>query len=839
MDPPSTTAPATRERNNRSSMIRRSHSISSSSNARRRTRSLNSDHLMDEVPTDEDAARWAETIRQRRLSRKRRVEDEDAVLVGTRVSEGHTNWVTAYNMLTGIRVATSRCNAKMDRDLTSLDFKARHKLAFDIQGNELTPSARYDFKFKDYAPWVFRDLRKIFQIDAADYLVSLTGKYILSELGSPGKSGSFFYFSRDYRFIIKTLHHAEHKFLRRILPDYHDHTKKYPNTLISQFYGLHRVKTSFGKKIHFVVMNNLFPPHMDIHSTYDVKGSTVGRITTEDDKKGNPRGTLKDLNWLNSKQYLKFDAEKKKAFLEQVQADVELLARLQIMDYSLLLGIHNMSETTTSLPVTFSNAPEKLPKSVVPSTTPAALTRTPSVSGQNYRHRDLRRMVTPRDGPLTMAQIAVPHPTNPLTIPAPHATALPHSPSIDRTLHEAQCTPLKAILSGEAILQQSVGMQHNVFYQFEGGIRSHNVDGTPGNMIYFVGIIDLLTNYGTRKRLENIVKGFGRSDDYKKQISAVPPQCYAQRFRNFVSGMTKSPAEVEIARIERTPSAVNLEKAVKEMNREHIDSQTPEPETTLAVMHPQDHSAGDIVLPILEEAQNDSGALVDSNFDTTAEQSNHEIPVSMRRRKVSSSQKDRLQEAAGLQEARRASLDELQGTPVRRASIGSTSSEHVIEEPEVDGHDSGVATSLDCLPEESEPSRQSSLSRPSRTDTVVPARNNVEETTEVDADIAPPLEHDSSQMTLVPETRTAIVSDHQAQLLSLKNVEAHRRTVSAEERAVRRRGVVESKAGHGIYGELERRASIEHRDNSNLLLDSLEDEGYSEMSPDEAAAADL
>ena len=85
-------------------------------------------------------------------------------------------------------------------------------------GNELTPSAKYDFKFKDYAPWVFRELREdCFQLDPADYLLSLTAQYILSELGSPGKSGSFFYFSRDYRFIIKTIRHAEHKFLRSIL----------------------------------------------------------------------------------------------------------------------------------------------------------------------------------------------------------------------------------------------------------------------------------------------------------------------------------------------------------------------------------------------------------------------------------------------------------------------------------------------------------------------------------------------------------------------------------------------------------------------------------------------
>jgi 1-phosphatidylinositol-4-phosphate 5-kinase len=78
-------------------------------------------------------------------------------------------------------------------------------------GNKLTPSAKYDFKFKDYAPWVFRELREdVFNLDPADYLVSLTEQYILSELGSPGISGSFFYFSHNYRFIIKAIHHSEH-----------------------------------------------------------------------------------------------------------------------------------------------------------------------------------------------------------------------------------------------------------------------------------------------------------------------------------------------------------------------------------------------------------------------------------------------------------------------------------------------------------------------------------------------------------------------------------------------------------------------------------------------------
>lgn len=210
-------------------------------------------------------------------------------------------------------------------------------------GNELTPSARYDFKFKDYAPSVFRELREQhFGLDPADYLLSLTAKYILSELGSPGKSGSFFYFSRDYRFIIKTIHHTEHKFLRKILKQYYEHVRSNPHTLLSRFYGLHRVKLPRGRKIHFVIMNNLFPPHKDIHETYDLKGSTIGREYPEEKAAKNPRAVLKDLNWINRNKSLELGPEKRALLTEQLRRDSELLKKLNVMDYSLLVGIHNM-----------------------------------------------------------------------------------------------------------------------------------------------------------------------------------------------------------------------------------------------------------------------------------------------------------------------------------------------------------------------------------------------------------------------------------------------------------------------------------------------------------------
>ena len=101
---------------------------------RRNTQSIHSNIPHEEIPQDENAMRWAEAVRQKRASKRRRKDEEedDRVVVGTKVDQNHVNWVTAYNMLTGIRFTVSRTNAKMDRPLTDADFEARHKFSFDM-----------------------------------------------------------------------------------------------------------------------------------------------------------------------------------------------------------------------------------------------------------------------------------------------------------------------------------------------------------------------------------------------------------------------------------------------------------------------------------------------------------------------------------------------------------------------------------------------------------------------------------------------------------------------------------------------------------------------------------
>lgn len=61
----------------------------------------------------------------------------------------------------------------------------------------------------------FRNLRELFKLNAADYMMSICGDDGLRELSSPGKSGSIFYLSHDDRFVIKTLKKSELKVIKR------------------------------------------------------------------------------------------------------------------------------------------------------------------------------------------------------------------------------------------------------------------------------------------------------------------------------------------------------------------------------------------------------------------------------------------------------------------------------------------------------------------------------------------------------------------------------------------------------------------------------------------------
>ena len=64
----------------------------------------------------------------------------------------------------------------------------------------------------------------------------------LREMPSPGKSGSVFFLSDDDRFMIKTVSHEEMLLLLKLIPAYYRHCADNPTTLLTRFFGVHRVK---------------------------------------------------------------------------------------------------------------------------------------------------------------------------------------------------------------------------------------------------------------------------------------------------------------------------------------------------------------------------------------------------------------------------------------------------------------------------------------------------------------------------------------------------------------------------------------------------------------------
>lgn len=78
--------------------------------------------------------------------------------------------------------------------------------------------------------------------------------------------------------MIKTQTPEENKFLRKILPHYYQYVSMNPDTMLTRFYGMHRVKMRHLKrKVHFVIMHSVFDTKEKIYRIYDLKGSTVGR----------------------------------------------------------------------------------------------------------------------------------------------------------------------------------------------------------------------------------------------------------------------------------------------------------------------------------------------------------------------------------------------------------------------------------------------------------------------------------------------------------------------------------------------------------------------------------
>ncbi|CAH2056420.1 unnamed protein product, partial [Iphiclides podalirius] len=387
----------------------------------------------------------------------------------------------------GIQHAIGGLASKPERDLLMQDFMTVETTNFPHEGSNHTPAHHYsEFKFKTYAPIAFRYFRDLFGIQPDDFLMSMCSAP-LRELSNPGASGSIFYLTNDDEFIIKTVQHKEGEFLQKLLPGYYLNLDQNPRTLLPKFFGLYCYQCN-SKNVRLVAMNNLLPSSVKLHQKYDLKGSTYKRKASKGERqKSSP--TYKDLDFMeHHPEGIFLEADTYNALIKTMQRDCRVLESFKIMDYSLLVGIHNLDEAQREK----SEARKRTesgqsdgeddgePKK-------SGLNRTRSEQG-----REDFRMQVKRTQSINRQRLVA------------HSTAMESIQAESEPIDEEDDVP-------------------------PGGIPARNARGE--RLLLFLGIIDILQSYRLRKKLEHTWKSMIHDGD---TVSVHRPSFYAQRFLDFM-----------------------------------------------------------------------------------------------------------------------------------------------------------------------------------------------------------------------------------------------------------------------------------------------------------------
>eukprot|EP00796_Vickermania_ingenoplastis_P007336 gene7336-5170_t len=192
------------------------------------------------------------------------------------------------------------------------------------------------FTFTEYSPMCYAHVRSFFTVNSNTFgRVLRTSNW--HSTPSPGKSSAHIFFCDKW--VIKTMTKTESEFLRQILHRYYFHVRDNPWTFLPHFVGHYQVKLGMAS-YNLIVMQNVFLTKSSIHRIYDLKGSTVGRFVSTRESQRTAR-MLKDLD-LNSP--IRIGPERKGILMRQLIKDTDFLKKCMIMDYSLLVGIHEMDQ---------------------------------------------------------------------------------------------------------------------------------------------------------------------------------------------------------------------------------------------------------------------------------------------------------------------------------------------------------------------------------------------------------------------------------------------------------------------------------------------------------------
>lgn len=344
------------------------------------------------------------------------------------------------------------------------------------------------FSFIAHEAKEFRRLRAAFGLSEEEYLKSFKGldgvddsedeKTSLRVIGradAGGRSGAWFFCTEDARFLLKTTTTKEKNVLLKRLRKYTEHVEKHGrNTFLPQIYGCYSIKIGKGRGTYktFLVIGYWFATQVKVGSPrYDLKGSRCKRTAKEDPTK--EVELLKDNNFVAHEERDCVRTLRRKTILESLKRDADFLSSLGLIDYSLLLGHHNM-RSDSDLP-SLTNVSKK-----------KTFVKSASMFGRVEKgEKDSEKHVTTRMKT-----------TTPRTLPS---------------------------LSSSGNEPALVGDEQRV--------NQLRFARTPTGVAFF-GIVDVLAEWTTFKWFEWFFKSALFCG--KRDVSCQPPKKYAERFKKFM-----------------------------------------------------------------------------------------------------------------------------------------------------------------------------------------------------------------------------------------------------------------------------------------------------------------
>ncbi|XP_029115451.1 phosphatidylinositol 4-phosphate 5-kinase-like protein 1 [Scleropages formosus] len=356
------------------------------------------------------------------------------------------------------------------------------------------------FRMQTFAGPVFAWLRRSLGMEEKEYQHSLASQGGYLQFISNSKSKANFFLTNDKRFFLKTQNKREVRFLLANLRVYTKHLESYPHSLLVKFLGVHRIKIPHEREKYFIVMQSVFYPDERINARYDIKGCEVSRWTDPAPEKSQLIVVLKDMNFEGK--FITLDHQRS-WLLRQVEIDTSFLRRLNVLDYSLLLAHQPLHHDERGRTHSFATLIMRAKKSVYAGSAPTD-SDPPTFPGTALE-----------DGAALLAEE-----TNALStegeepIPLEELHSRPPGGTVDLDLQEFKA------------------QNRRLLPNFKNPL--HVIDGPE--LRYFVGIIDIFTVYGFRKRVEHVWK---RLRYPGKTFSTVSPSAYARRLCRWVENHTK------------------------------------------------------------------------------------------------------------------------------------------------------------------------------------------------------------------------------------------------------------------------------------------------------------